>query len=154
MYLLIISYSLISINFINNFLHILKYLLPFSLVLVLLSIVNGGENIKKLLLGLFVLVLMIANVSAVDEAGNSAVISDSENAEEPDIPDLYFEDDFNVTSDNINKYFPNGVLASNYSNCNLTFSGEFNNLGVLSISQKLFWMWPKAILFCLTCPLF
>lgn len=56
MYLLIISYSLISINFINNFLYILKYLLPFSLVLVLLSIVNGGENIKKLLLGLFVLV--------------------------------------------------------------------------------------------------
>ena len=36
MYLLIISYSLIGINFINNFLHILKYLLPFSLVLVLL----------------------------------------------------------------------------------------------------------------------
>lgn len=79
---------------------------------------------------------MIANVSAADDAGNSAVISDGENAEEPDIPDLYFEDDFNVTSENINKYFPNGVLASNYSNCNLTFSGEFNNLGVLTISQR------------------
>ncbi|WP_407432437.1 right-handed parallel beta-helix repeat-containing protein [Methanobrevibacter sp.] len=79
---------------------------------------------------------MIANVSAADDAGNSAVISDGENAEEPDIPDLYFEDDFNVTLENINKYFPNGVLASNYSNCNLTFSGEFNNLGVLTISQR------------------
>ena len=79
---------------------------------------------------------MIANVSAADDAGNSAVISDGENAEEPDIPDLYFEDDFNVTSENINKYFPNGVLASNYSNCNLTFTGEFNNLGVLTISQR------------------
>ena len=45
---------------------------------------------------------MIANVSVADDAGNLAVISDGENAEEPDIPDLYFEDDFNVTSENIN----------------------------------------------------
>ena len=64
MYLLIISYSLIGINFINNFLHILKYLLPFSLVLVLLSIVNGGKNIKKLLLGLYRISLKINSLNS------------------------------------------------------------------------------------------
>ena len=96
----------------------------------------GGENIKKILLGLFVLFLMIANVSAVDIAGDLAVISDDGNAEEPDIPDLYVEEDYNVTSDNIDRYFPNGVLDSNYSDCNLTFNGEFNDLGVLTISQR------------------
>ena len=79
---------------------------------------------------------MIANVSAVDIAGDLAVISDDGNAEEPDIPDLYVEEDYNVTSDNIDRYFPNGVLDSNYSDCNLTFNGEFNDLGVLTISQR------------------
>lgn len=101
----------------------------------MLSIVNGGENIKKLLLGLFVLFLIIANVSAAN-VDDLAVIGDGENAEEPDVPDLYFEDDFNITPENIGRYFPNGVLDSNYSDSFLSFNGEFNDLGVLTVSQR------------------
>lgn len=99
--------------FINYFLYILKYPLPFFMVLELLSIVKGGENIKKSLFALVVLFLIIASASAVDASGDLSVIG--EEAEEPDIPDLYVEEDFNITSENIDKYFPNGVLASNYS---------------------------------------
>lgn len=101
----------------------------------MLSIVKGGENIKKLLLGLFVLFLIIANVSAAN-VDDLVVVSDGENAEEPDVPDLYFEDDFNITPENIGRYFPNGVLDSNYSDSFLTFNGEFNDLGVLTVSQR------------------
>ena len=120
--------------FINYFLYILKYLLPFFMVLELLSIVKGGENIKKSLFALVVLFLIIAGASAVDASGDLSVIG--EEAEEPDIPDLYVEEDFNITSDNIDKYFPNGVLASNYSDSSLNFKGTFENLGVLRIAQK------------------
>ena len=120
--------------FINYFLYILKYLLPFFMVLELLSIVKGGENIKKSLFALVVLFLIIAGASAVDASGDLSVIG--EEAEEPDIPDLYVEEDFNITSENIDKYFPNGVLASNYSDSSLNFKGTFENLGVLRIAQK------------------
>jgi len=69
---------------------------------------------------------MIANVSASD------VLDD---AEEPDIPDLHVDDDFNITSDNIANYFPKGVLKSDYTNSSLTFRGYFENLGVLNVNR-------------------
>lgn len=88
-----------------------------------------------MLLALVVLFLIIASASAADASGDLAVIGEDD-AEEPDIQDLYVEEDFNITSDNIAKYFPNGVLASNYSDSSLNFKGTFENLGVLRIAQK------------------
>ena len=79
---------------------------------------------------------MIANVSASDVSGDLVVISDTEDVEEPDIPDLYFGDDNNITSENIGRFFPGGSLDSNYSNSVLNFKGEFRDLGVLELSQS------------------
>ena len=105
------------------------------MVIELLSIVKGGENIKKVLFALVILFLMIVNVSAIDVSGDLSVISD-EDAEEPDIPDLYIEYDNNVTADNINRFFPNGILNSSYSDSVLNFRGTFNDFGVLTINQR------------------
>lgn len=59
---------------------------------------------------------------------------DIELDDQPDVPDLS-EDADTVTPSNINLYFHNGVLKNQYEGKKLIFSGNFDNLGVLSINS-------------------
>jgi len=53
----------------------------------------------------------------------------------PDVPDLDNSSDI-VTPSNIQMYFHNGVLKNQYAGKKLTFSGNFDNLGALSIKAN------------------
>ena len=70
---------------------------------------------------------------------NSEILTDGEDEEEPDKPDLIPDegpDEINyVYSSNINKYFPNGILDSKYKNKTLVFVGNFDDLGKLTIKS-------------------
>lgn len=52
----------------------------------------------------------------------------------PDVPDLDTTGDI-VTPSNVQMYFHNGVLKNQYVGKKLTFSGNFENLGVLSVKS-------------------
>ena len=62
-----------------------------------------------------------------------SVISDDE---KPDIPDLVVDDKKHVYQSNINLYFKNGVLKKEFKGDTLVFSGNFDNLGVLTITSN------------------
>ena len=59
---------------------------------------------------------------------------DIELDDEPDVPDLSDDSD-TVTPSNIQLYFQNGILKNQYSGKKLIFSGNFDNLGVLSVDS-------------------
>ena len=62
-----------------------------------------------------------------------SVISDDE---KPDIPDLVVDDKKHVYQSNINLYFKNGVLKKEFKGDTLVFSGNFDNLGILTINSN------------------
>ena len=64
------------------------------------------------------------------------VLSDNLNDEKPDVPDLIVNEEKHVNPSNINMYFKNGVLSKEFKGETLIFSGNFDDLGVLSINHK------------------
>lgn len=114
-------------------------------------------NKKLIFLLVFILLcLTISAVSAVDADDAKAISSDNmtddylsdsdelpdvpDNVnidldEQPDKPDLSDDADI-VTPSNIQMYFHNGVLKSQYAGKKLVFSGNFDNMGVLSIASS------------------
>lgn len=100
--------------------------------------------------------LTITTVSAVDINDTKAITSDNltdnyisdsnelpdvpddvnvDLNEEPDRPDLSDDSDI-VTPSNIQMYFHNGVLKNQYAGKKLIFSGNFENLGILSVASN------------------
>ena len=115
--------------FINYFLHILKYLLPFTLVQDTSLTVKGGENIKRMLLALLILFLAIANVSAEDTSGNLTVVSEG-----PVIDEGFISEDegiYHVNNETFNDYIVDGIIADD--DMTYEFEGTFEDLGVLSV---------------------
>ena len=64
------------------------------------------------------------------------VLSDNLGDEKPDVPDLIVNDEKHVNPSNINMYFKNGVLKKEFKGETLIFSGNFSDLGVLSINHN------------------
>ena len=64
------------------------------------------------------------------------VLSDNLDDEKPDVPDLIVNEEKHVNPSNINMYFKNGVLSKEFKGETLIFSGNFDDLGVLSINHK------------------
>lgn len=81
-------------------------------------------------------------VKSADNSSNLNVLSNPNDVPDvpdysddvPDVPDLDTSGDV-VTPSNIQSYFHNGVLKDQYNGKKLTFSGNFENLGVLSVKS-------------------
>ena len=109
----------------------------------------------KLKLSVLLILLVVFSLSAVcavdadnstyDDCGNDDVlllnhddntILDDQDDEKPDIPDLVVDDEKHVYQSNIGMYFKNGVLKKEFKGETLIFSGNFDDLGVLTINSN------------------
>ncbi|MBR2556823.1 MAG: hypothetical protein IKE95_00410 [Methanobrevibacter sp.] len=128
------------------------------------KIVKEVKNIdldRKLIVVLIIVLcyLSIATISAADD--NLTVADDSSNCilkisqenitditespqeilgsgleeDVPDVPDLNVVEKSYVYPSNINQYFPYGTLDKKYEGKTLVFSGNFENLGILTIKR-------------------
>lgn len=106
---------------------------------------------KKLLIVAIIFVLInISAMSASDVVSDNSTISQSDysnqnvsdnvdvlseiqESEQPDVPDLVDNDYIYVYQSTIGNFFPDGVLDSKYSGKDLKFSGDFENNGQLKI---------------------
>ena len=64
------------------------------------------------------------------------LLSDNLGDEKPDVPDLIVNEEEHVDPLNINMYFKNGILKKEFKGETLIFSGNFSDLGVLSINHN------------------
>ena len=67
------------------------------------------------------------------KTSNDEVLSNEE--EVPDVPDLNVGDKNYVYPSNVESYFKYGILSSKYEGKTLVFSGNFENLGVLTVNR-------------------
>ena len=99
-------------------------------------------------------IMFISSVSASEMDGNTTVISsDSSNVDSislsnvpdvepvsdeeiPDVPDLVVNDTIYLDSDNIDDYFTDGILKSDYNDKTIIFNQDFENLGQLIINAQ------------------
>lgn len=74
-------------------------------------------------------------ILSADEDSNQEVLSlpDIEIPDAPDKPDLVVNETYYVHQNDIDDYFTDGVLDSKYSNTILVFTGDFANVGKLTI---------------------
>lgn len=95
----------------------------------------------KVIFTLIFLMLSISCVFAEEnatdtlDAVNDDALSINASALTPDVPDLVEDDTFYVNAKNIESYFPENTLDSKYENKTLVFTGEFEDIGILTIDS-------------------
>lgn len=111
---------------------------------------------NRRLIGILILIcsiILISSVSAVDVDNSTFKSSDSLNVDQvslsnlsdieldsddevPDEPDLVVNDTIYLDSENIDDYFTDGVLKSDFNDKTFIFNHDFENLGILTINAK------------------
>lgn len=72
-------------------------------------------------------------VNGLSEFNETLNLPDIEIPDSPDTPDLVVNETYYVHQEDIDEYFINGVLDPMYSNKILVFTGNFNNVGKLTV---------------------